>query len=265
MDKSHSRDSRPVILADDGAPASDVAWAWVTSHDWSGWPLTILTVRDTLVPGGPTIRGDVARVPRRPPAEAAFSEVVHLDLDGDPRSVLLGYAESPLLVVGSHRRGHLAGLLAGSTTEWLLVRPPAPLAIVLHGHQTRTAAVFVDGSTHAQYTLERFLALPWAGNVEVTLVAVDDGRTEVEGALAAARAAFPAGSQPAEIRLTGKPRREIPALVRSSRVDLAVLGTRGLTGLARMTAGSTVSALVKDATANLLVAHGEDRSAASPT
>jgi nucleotide-binding universal stress UspA family protein len=47
----------------------------------------------------------------------------------------------------------------------------------------------------------------------------------------------------------------IPTLVDERGFDLIVLGTRGLKGVTRMTAGSTVSALVKDETANLLIAH----------
>ena len=264
MEKSDSRDSRLAIFADDGAPASDVAWAWVTSHRWPGWRLNILTVHETLYPGGPPV-GDSHHVHRRPPAEAGFAEVIHVDRDGDPRTVLLGHPDASLLVVGCHRRGHLSGLFAGSTTEWLLVRPPRPLAIARHGHPTQTVAICVDGSAHAQHALETFLTLPWSSDVEVSLVSVADGPTDVEEALAAGRAVFPEGAQPGEVRLAGTPRREIPAFVRAHRFDLVVLGTRGLTGLTRMTAGSTVSALVTDETANLLVAHVAEHSAVVAT
>jgi nucleotide-binding universal stress UspA family protein len=154
---------------------------------------------------------------------------------------------------------------AGSTTEWLLVRPPVPLAIARHGHRTDAVAICVDGSTHAEVALQTFLALPWSSDVEVSLVSVADGHTDVEEAISAARAAFPEAAPPAEFRLAGAPRREIPAFVRKHRFDLVVLGTRGLTGLTRMTAGSTVSALVKDETANVLVAHAAERSAVAST
>lgn len=264
MDMSHFRDSSLVVFADDGAPASDVAWAWVTSHRWAGWRLDVLTVHETLYPGGPPV-GDSHPVHRVPPVEAAFAGVDHVVQSGDPRTVLLDRDDASVLVMGCHHRGHLAGLLTGSTTEWLLVRPPVPLLIVRHGHWTGTAAICVDGSAHAQYALETFLSLPWSSEVAVSLVAVADGTTDVEEALAGAGAAFGAGARPAEFRLAGAPRQVIPAFVRTRRFDLVVLGTRGLTNLTRMIAGSTVSALLKDETANLLVAHMAERLAADTT
>jgi nucleotide-binding universal stress UspA family protein len=46
--------------------------------------------------------------------------------------------------------------------------------------------------------------------------------------------------------------------VRADRIDLVVMGTRGLSGLTRMRVGSTVSALLKDGAANLMIAHVPD-------
>jgi nucleotide-binding universal stress UspA family protein len=43
--------------------------------------------------------------------------------------------------------------------------------------------------------------------------------------------------------------------VRDHTIDLVVLGTRGLTGWARMRVGSTVSGLLTDGSANLLIAY----------
>jgi nucleotide-binding universal stress UspA family protein len=254
MKQSDGAGPRLAIFADDGAPASDVAWSWLISHHWAGWQLTVLTVHETLVPGGRTY-SDAKAVPRHAPAEAGFVAVDHVERDGDQRTILHSREDASLLVLGCHHRGHLAGMWAGSTTEWLLVRPPRPLAIARHGHQTRSVAVCVDGSADAQYALEAFLSLPWSGEVQVSLVAVADGATDVEAALAAARAAFPATSRPHEAYMVGAPKKEITRFVHEHGTDLVVLGTRGLTGLKRMTAGSTVSALVKDETANLLVAH----------
>ncbi len=87
------RDSKQqvVLFADDGEPAADVAWAWMTSHPWAGWELQAVT--------------------------------------GDPRVVLLGRSDASLMVVGCHQRGYLVGLWAGSTTEWLLVKPRTPMLI----------------------------------------------------------------------------------------------------------------------------------------
>lgn len=247
-----------LVMADDGAPSADVAWLWVTSHHWEGWALESLTVTEALYPGGPA-RGHARGVLRADPESAGFTSVERLEVAGDPRVVLFDRSDAALVVLGSHHHGHLGGLWAGSTTEWLVVRPSVPLLVALHGHVTRTVAICVDGSSSARRALETFLALPWSEGLEVSLVSVDDGATDVEGALAAAQAAFAGRRPPGTVRLVGAARREIPAFVREHCPDLVVLGTRGLTGFARLSAGSTVSALLKDRTANLLLAHAADQ------
>lgn len=253
-----------ILFADDGEPASDVAWAWVTSHLWGGWDLQTVTVRWASIAGDRDFK-PLRFVPRRPPHESGLASWDHVEASGDPRVVLLGRSDASLLVLGSHHRNHLAGLWAGSTVEWLLVHPPAPLLIARHGYQTRSVAFCVDGSPHAQRALQAFWALPWAGDVAVTLVSVDDGFTDVERSLKGAGAALPRGIWPArEAGLRGPARRELVGFVRANQVDLVVMGTRGLTGLTRMRVGSTVSALLKDGSANLLIAHvpGPERAGA---
>jgi nucleotide-binding universal stress UspA family protein len=253
-----------VVLGDDGQQASDVAWAWLISHRWEGWDLQTVTVRWSGLAGGTDLK-PTRVVPRRPPLEAALSAWDHLEVAGDPRVVLLERSDAGLMVLGHHRRGHLAGLWEGSTAEWLLVHPPAPLLLARHGHATRTVAVCVDGGPHARRALHAFAALPWSADAAVTLVSVDDGATDVEGSLQEAAAALPGGiPAPAVARLQGQARRALGDFVRAEQVDLVVMGTRGLTGLARLQVGSSVGALVKQGTANLLIAHapGSQRVAA---
>ncbi len=249
-------ENRPVVvLADDGAPASDVAWAWLIGHRWQGWELQVVTVRWAALAGGSDLKPSRV-VPRRPPQETALSAWDHVEETGDPRVVLLGRSDAGLMVLGCHHRGHLAGLWAGSTTEWLLVHPPAPILIARHGHPTRSVALCVDGSLHAQRALQAFIALPWSREVALSLVSVDDGITDVEHCLTVAGAALPAGIRPATVvRLRGSSRRELVEFVRANQFDLVVMGTRGLSGWTRMRVGSTVSALAKDGSANLLIAH----------
>ena len=248
-----------VLFADDGEPASDVAWAWVTSHQWGGWDLQTVTARWTSIAGGVDLKPSRV-VPRRPPQEAGLASWDHVEVQGDPRVVLVGRSDAALLVVGCHHRGHLAGLWAGSTAEWLLVHPPAPMLLARHGHPTRSVAFCVDGSPHAHRALQAFWALPWATGVSVSLVSVDDGMTDVERSLKVAGASLPAGIWPARVtRLRGPSvKRELVGFVRANEIDLVVMGTRGLTGLTRMRVGSTVSDLLKDGSANLLIAHVPD-------
>lgn len=243
-----------LLFADDGAAPADVAWAWIASHHWEGWALETVTARVTLYPGGRDI-GHATHVSRQPPVETGFTGWDHVDVDGDPRTVIHSRSDASLIVVGRHPRGHLTGLLAGSTTQWLMGRPPVPLVIAPHGHRTRSAVICIDGGTHSERALEAFLSLPWSADVEVSLLSVDDGATDVEQALASAESSFPAENPPATIRLAGAPKREIAAFVESRQIDLVVMGTRGLTGLAHLAVGSTVSALFKRETVNLMVAH----------
>ena len=219
---------------------------------------------ETLYPGGPPF-GDAHHVHRSPPAEAGFAEVDHVDLAGDPRAVLIGHSDASLVVVGCHHRGHLAGMWAGSTTEWLLVRPPVPLVIARHGHRTETAAICVDGSAHAEFALRTFLALPWSSDVEVSLVSVADGPTDVEEAISAARAAFPAAARRRSSAWWGRRGARSPASFASTGLTSSSLARAASPASPRMTAGSTVSALVKDETANLLVAHVAERPAVAST
>lgn len=246
-----------VLLADDGAPAADVAWAWLISHRWDGWTQRTITVQSTLYPGGPALRLS-RHVHRQPPAEAGFVTWDHVDREGDPRTVLLGQSDASLILVGSHHHGHLAGMLAGSTSEWLLVHPPAPLLLAPHGHLTRSAVLCVDGSSHSRRALDVFVSLPWSVDVSVSLVSVEDGVTDTEQVLARSAAAFAGRTPPELVSLAGDTKKEITAFARAHEVDLVVLGTRGLSGLRRMSVGSTVSALVKDDMANLLIAHVDE-------
>ncbi len=252
-------EKRPVVvLADDGAPASDVAWAWLTSHRWVGWDLQNVTARRAATPGGADLKPS-RFVRRRPPEEACLASWDRVEVEGDPRVALQARADASLLVVGRHHRRQLAGRWAASTTDWLLVDPPAPILIARHGHPTRSVVLCADGGAHTQRALQAFWALPWAGDVAVHVVSVDDGFTDVERSLKVACATVPSRGRPAAVaRLAGPARRELVGFVQAHQIDLVVMGTRGLTGLRRLRVGSPVSALLKDGSANSLIAHVPD-------
>lgn len=188
-----------------------------------------------------------------------MSSSTHIEVTGDPRVVLNSRADASLMVLGCRHRGHLAGLWAASTAEWLLVRPPAPMLLARHGYPTQSVAIFVDGSPHSQRAFQAYWSLPWARNAAVHLVSVDDGFTDVVRSLQHASVALPQGVVPATVtHLSGTPKRVLAQYVHANHIDLVVMGTEGLGGLRRMRVGSTVSALVKDGSANLLIAHLPD-------
>lgn len=252
-----------LVLGDDGSPAADVAWTWLNNHRWSGWQVEALTATEPSLPPTssdrrapatwtPTWRRDVAM-------EAEFASVRFLTAAGDPRVLLGDRTDADLIVVGTQDRSHLRALWVGSTAEWLLHHPPAPLAIVRSVDIVRQVILCTDGSSHSQRALEAFVHLPWSGAVQVTIACVDDGHVDTASAVASASSVLDAASIPNAVeQLQGKPRTVIPDLLREAHPDLVVLGTRGLTGWERMRVGSTAAAIVHTTHGSALFASAEE-------
>lgn len=249
--------SRRVVFGDDGSAGADVAWLWINEQRWPGWELHVLTCE--VPPIGPP-PGEEAAVPRPwdPPeprpafAEAGFESVAYLTVEADPRYALAVKTPADLVVVGAKGRGALKALHLGSTTEFLLHAPPVPLVIVRHAVPVRRVVVAVDGSPHARRAAEAAAVLPWIEEAEVVLVAVRDGRADVDAALGEAAKLLPM-AEPRAVDLG----RSVPEtiLTATDGADLVCLGTRGLGAFRRTFVGSTASALAHLAPRSLLVAH----------
>jgi nucleotide-binding universal stress UspA family protein len=190
-------------------------------------------------------------------ATAGFAEVEHLTCHGDPRVALL--EPTDLLVVGPRGKGVLKALHIGSTTEWLLHHPPSPLLIARAPGPVRRVLVATDGSAHARRAAAAFAALPWAAETEVLALAVDDGRAPAGGpALDEVVAALSAAGVAATVlRASGSATHAILGALEQHAVDLAVLGTKGLTGLRRLRLGSTAGAVARTAPCSTLLASDE--------
>jgi hypothetical protein len=178
-----------MVFGDDGSISADLAWLWINSHSWPDWRLEVLTavMSDHFV-----VRTEaVAPHEWSPPharhvfAEAQLDRVVQLTIDADPR-LALSSRPADLLVVGPRGPGLAKAMHLGSTVEWLLIHPPAPTLIARHGRRTRSAIVCHDGSDHAQAATDALCTMPWAAELEATVLTVEDGRTDVEAAVAAA-------------------------------------------------------------------------------
>lgn len=250
---------RPLVtFGDDGTPAADVGWLFVNNHRWPGWHVDV--VHAVMPPvGAPVPAGQSALhewtppVPRQAFREAGFASVCHLTAEADPRLALC--VDADLLVIGPRGPGLLKHLHLGSTADWLLTRPPAPLVIVRHAAATRRAVVCVDGSAHADLAVAVLARLPWVSGVHVTVLAVDDGRVDVPRATAAASEVLGAAGADVHVVVgTGRPTTAIDEHITRQRPDLVVLGTRGLTGLQHLRVGSTASAIARLAPCNVLVA-----------
>ncbi len=262
--------SHPTLtFGDDGSPAADVCWLWINSHTWPGWRLEVITAHQP--PIGPLPSGEDAALhlwdppnARTPFAETAFGDIEHLTALTDPRLALS--RPTDLLVIGPRGPGLLKTLHLGSTAEWLLQHPIAPIIIARSGHAVRSVIVCHDGSPHSQRVVECLTRLSWIGGVEVTILVVNDGRTIVENAAAMAHSEFDAiGIQPEILDLDGKPTPAIFAAITERAPDLVALGTRGLTGMQRLHHGSTAGAISRAAPCSVLLAAAEPSSPSSPS
>ena len=93
-------------------------------------------------------------------------------------------------MIGPRGPGLLKALHLGSTADWLLLHPPAPMLIARHGRAIRSIVVCTDGSPHASRTIRALAQLPWVEQTEITVLTVDDGRVAADIAIDEARSQF---------------------------------------------------------------------------
>ncbi len=249
---------RTLVFGDDGSPAADVAWLQINSHAWPEWRVEVVRVENAPLPidyvdlheWDPT-------EPRTVFSEAKFAQVANLVAKGDARLVLSRPCD--LLVIGPRGPGLLKALHLGSTAEWLLTRPPAPMLIARHGHPITTVLLCVDGSVHANRATGVLCTLPWVDQLRVTVLAVDDERVDIDAATQNAAKQLEAAGADVSVRVhSGKPTAQIKEAMDRLSPDLVALGTRGLTGLHHLRVGSTASAIARTATSSVLVACESD-------
>jgi nucleotide-binding universal stress UspA family protein len=239
--------TRTMIFGDNGSVSADLAWLWINSQSWPAWRVEVITANlpdlVEVTAHRPDARPWSPPHPRIAFANAHLDEVVHLTIDMDPRLALSIPAD--LLVVGPRGPGLVKAMHLGSTVEWLMARPPAPMLIARHGWRTRSATVCHDGSPHAQAATEALSRMPWVGDLRVAVVSVDDGRTDVEHAVeSATKTLETAGAEvSSQIVRNGEPTLDVLRYLEHHDSDLLVLGTQGLTGVRRLRIGSTAGVL----------------------
>lgn len=254
--------SKRLIFGDDGSTCADSAWLWVNSHDWPGWSIEVIAAVDSLA----STESPPPRTLLRPEvADSLSSEIVH----ADPRLALhTRAADGDLLVVGDKGRGILKAMHLGSTAEWLMNDPAAPLVIVRGGHRTRRILLAHDGSPDARSAEDAVLALPWISSAEVLVVSVSDHQTQADPVIEAAvqRLSGHVSSvqaqilAPDQLQVFYRPRDLILDQAGHWHADLIVMGSRGVSrwesaneiGLRR--AGSTASAIARHAPCSVLLA-----------
>lgn len=249
-----------MILGDDNSPSADLAWLWINSHPWPQWRLEVVNAADPVVVRVSGRKPDLVQWeppnPRRAFVEAQFEEVVHLTIEADPRLALSRPAD--LLVIGPRGRGLLKAMHLGSTAEWLMVHPPAPIVVPRRGRRTESVVVCHDGSPHACAATQALSRLPWINQVETTIVVVRDGRADVQAAIDGATSTLRDVGVDAHHRiLGGDPTDELVRYLEQHKPDLVVLGTRGLTGVRRLVIGSTAAVVAHTTGHSILLACAE--------
>lgn len=257
-----------VVFGDDGSPAADLAWLLINSHRWPAWNCQIVTANPPEIPR-PLPRELTELHPWTPPnprrrfSDAQFTAVSDLTTMKDPRVALS--QECDLLVIGDRGPGLLKALRLGSTAEWLLAHPPAPLLIARHGQMIRRVVLCADGSPHADRVATALAGLPWASELDITVLAVDDGHVDPDRVadVAAARLSEVGATVETCVRI-GKPTAEIDRQLTTSPPDLVALGTRGYTGIRHLRVGSTARAITHSTSCSVLLAC-DDPNDESPT
>lgn len=254
--------TNPILtFGDDGTPAADIAWLLINNHAWPGWRLNIVTAHlpDGLIPppGDADLHTWQPPHPRLAFAEAKFASVEHLTASGDPRLVLS--RPSDLLVIGPRGPGLFKALHLGSTAEWLLLHPPSPMLIARHGHQIQRVVVCADGSAHAALVTTVLAKLPWVGQLDITILTIDDHRTDTTNASSDAIKRLDTVANTVNVTIRqGNPTSAIMKHISDNPTDVVALGTRGLTGLRHLRLGSTASAIARNATCSVLLACNDD-------
>lgn len=252
-----------LIFGDDGTDPADIAWRWITNQPWPGWQLDVLTADTEGVPiewGAPPRSIEWTPAWSRTEEVKGAGSVRFLKVATDPRAMLAEREEADLLVLGSRTHSFLHGMVTGSTTEWLLHHPPAPMVVARSPEAIRKVTVCVDGSLHAVVALDAFSSLPLAKESTVTVLSIADGRTDAQDAVAGAAATLEpkvAGVE-TEVR-EGRATTAILDYLDEHLPEMVVLGTRGLTGWQRLRLGSTASAVVRGAPCTSLIASTDTR------
>ena len=248
--------TRLAVVGDDGSSAADTVWQWFTAHPWRGWAVEVVTADETNIVWGEAIEGKEWTPPWLRATNPEGAEVRYLQYRCDPRAMLAERSDADLLVVGRHRRKDGLEFL-GSTSEWLLVHPPAPLAIIRDPDPISRVVMTADGSEHSRFAMETFCSLPAASGAAVTVLAVDDDRTDPAAADEMAQALEGRVGSVDTVVKKGRPTQQILETIGDTGADLVVLGTKGLTGWKRLRVGSTAGAIGRLAPCNVLVASME--------
>lgn len=224
------------------------------------------------------LRGQLVEQARRTglAGSAAFRPDQLCPVMGAPVREIMALArkvKADLIVVGAVEGGALHRIFLGSTADGVIRKASCPVLAVhaASAFPPTRVEIPVDLSPLSAKALRhglRFLAQLGVASAETEALLVLNP-AEVARALHFTREQFErfasaelrrfleensSGAPPRLARVrTGDPREEILAVLAQRKVDLAILGTHGRTGLDRLTLGSVAAEVMHDAGCNLLV------------
>lgn len=255
--------SGTVLFGDDGSPSADLAWMWINAQAWGDWRVDVLTADPQLPASGDSPTPWDPPNPRTLLDPRAVQSVQHLHTRSDPRVAILRCDDRDLIVVGPRGQGVMRALHLGSTAEWLMHNPPAPLVIARRGTPVRRAVVCADGSPDSLAAATAFGTMPWVPDVDVSVVTAQQSgldASSVAEATAAllqgrAKSVTPMVLRPAGYDVFFHVRDLILTAVHNQSADLLVHGTAGQSRWAAMRAGSIATSLAAHAPCSVFMVH----------
>jgi nucleotide-binding universal stress UspA family protein len=171
--------------------------------------------------------------------------------------------KADLIVLGSHGLSNVRSFLLGSVSQKVTTYAPCSVLVVKRKFKPlKKILVAVDGSKYSKKAIE-FLKMNFRPeNVQASVLNVWDyplvlpGRTRsvlVEKEMKSLRQA---GFKTSPLTLTGHPAATIVKIAKKKKMDLVVLGSRGLTGLREFFLGSVSHKIVKYSQGSILVVRG---------
>ena len=172
-------------------------------------------------------------------------------VNGDPRAVLLREAEgASLLVLGSHGRGRIVGILLGTVAATMLHQARCSLLVARPARDPETwpqsVVVGIDGSTESAtaFTIARSVAERFGATLRA--VSAMDDHVDAERARTIAPELEEESGKAIDVLKTA-----------SASTDLVVVGSRGLQGLKAL--GSVSERIAQQAQSSVLVARTGDQ------